>query len=208
MLLLGTFPCVVIVACGACVLVDRFFFVSSCACLWRVFSFALREGDGPKLVKRDAPLVPGDRMKGGQYISFCTSIIATGCKPKYFEVRPACRPRSRTPARSVCTWRLYTRRQLHPGARACFAQYFCAASGGLYSRPSPADGRGCVGERGLIVLFHESGGAPATDVLVPPGLNALPAAGRVVFLGTYLSGTGPLHPRAPRVLPCTAAGQY
>lgn len=27
-------------------------------------------------------------MKGGQYISFCTSIIATGCKPKYFEVRP------------------------------------------------------------------------------------------------------------------------
>eukprot|EP00752_Nemacystus_decipiens_P012405 g10992.t1 len=44
------------------------------------------EGDGPKLVKRDAPLVPGDRLKGGQYISFCTSIIATGCKPKYFEL--------------------------------------------------------------------------------------------------------------------------
>ncbi|CAM9792723.1 unnamed protein product [Pylaiella littoralis] len=44
------------------------------------------EGDGPKLVKRDASLVPGDRLKGGQYISFCTSIIATGCKPKYFEL--------------------------------------------------------------------------------------------------------------------------
>ncbi|CBJ26712.1 expressed unknown protein [Ectocarpus siliculosus] len=44
------------------------------------------EGDGPKLVKRDAPLFPGDRLKGGQYISFCTSIIATGCKPKYFEL--------------------------------------------------------------------------------------------------------------------------
>lgn len=56
------------------------------------FSF-LREGDGPKLVKRDAPLFPGDRLKGGQYISSCTSILATGCKPKYFEVRvffPAC----------------------------------------------------------------------------------------------------------------------
>lgn len=45
-----------------------------------------REGDGPKLVKRDAPLVPGDRLKGGQYISFCTSIISTGCEPKFFEV--------------------------------------------------------------------------------------------------------------------------
>lgn len=45
-----------------------------------------REPDGPKLVKRDAPLVPGDRLKGGQYISFCTSWIATGCKPKYLEV--------------------------------------------------------------------------------------------------------------------------
>lgn len=45
-----------------------------------------REGDGPKLVKRDAPLVPGDRLQGGQYISFCTSILATGCKPKFLEV--------------------------------------------------------------------------------------------------------------------------
>ncbi|CAM9206646.1 unnamed protein product, partial [Laminaria digitata] len=44
------------------------------------------EGDGPKLVKRDAPLVPGDRLKGGQYISFCTSIISTGCEPKFFEL--------------------------------------------------------------------------------------------------------------------------
>ncbi|CAM9543137.1 unnamed protein product [Ascophyllum nodosum] len=42
-----------------------------------------RQTDGPKLVKRNAALVPGDRLKGGEYISFCTSIIATGCKPKY-----------------------------------------------------------------------------------------------------------------------------
>ena len=48
-----------------------------------------REGDGPKLVKRDAPLVPGDRLKGGQYISFCTSIISTGCEAKFFEVNVA-----------------------------------------------------------------------------------------------------------------------
>ncbi|CAM9220482.1 unnamed protein product [Scytosiphon promiscuus] len=44
------------------------------------------EGDGPKLAKRDTALFPGDRLKGGQYISFCTSILATGCKPKYFEL--------------------------------------------------------------------------------------------------------------------------
>lgn len=64
------------------------------------FFSLLREGDGPKLVKRDAPLFPGDRLKGGQYISSCTSILATGCKPKYFEVRSLmllflCRPQAK-----------------------------------------------------------------------------------------------------------------
>ncbi|CAM9543276.1 unnamed protein product [Ascophyllum nodosum] len=46
-------------------------------------AFFYGQTDGPKLVKRNAALVPGDRLKGGEYISFCTSIIATGCKPKY-----------------------------------------------------------------------------------------------------------------------------
>lgn len=44
------------------------------------------ESDGPKLVKRDASLRPGDQLSGGQYITSCTSYFATGCKPKYLEL--------------------------------------------------------------------------------------------------------------------------
>lgn len=88
----NSFPCLVLACFGSRVLLmltsfARVLFVRVAF----VCFFRLREGDGPKLAKRDAPLVPGDRLKGGQYVSFCTSIIATGCKPKYFEVRHAAR---------------------------------------------------------------------------------------------------------------------
>ncbi|CAM9854524.1 unnamed protein product [Phaeothamnion confervicola] len=49
-------------------------------------SFFYGPGEGPRLLKRDAPLYDGDVLRQNEYINTCAGFISFGCEPRYFEL--------------------------------------------------------------------------------------------------------------------------